>query len=754
MAGRRGSASARSTSRTRRARARWTRSTRTCSRCSRTRRASCTWGTSRTTRSATSSRTSAGAWASASCARWATTPSAFRPRTPPSARAGIRASSPSGTSPPSASRCSRMGWAIDWDREVSSHEPSYYRWTQWLFLKFFEQGLAYRKEAPVNWCPNDQTVLANEQVIDGRCERCGAEVERRNLEQWFFRITAYADRAARRDEPARVVARARPDDAAQLDRALRGRRGRLPDRGAGRRHPRLHDAPGHALRRDVLRARARAPARAAARRGNAARAGGPRVRPPGGRPLGRRARRPREGEDGRLHRRVRHEPRQRGAPADLGRRLRAHGVRDGRDHGRAGARRARLRVRAALRAAGEGRRRAPRARSSRRATYVPHSEDERLVDSAQFSGLPSRGGASRRSSSGSSRAASAARPSATACATGCSPASATGAARSRSSTATSCGMVPVPEEDLPVLLPEVEEYLPKGRSPLAAAEDWVHTTCPRCGGEAHRETDTMDTFVDSSWYFIRYCDARNDERAVEPGDRRLLAARQPVHRRRRARDPAPALRALLREGAERPGAAGLPRAVPAPLHAGDDPLPRREDVQVEGQRRSPRRHGRALRRRLGPALHPLHGPGRGRHRVAGHGHRGHGPLPRPPLAARARGRRARPGRRAGRRPARAARARGDRQGRRRHPAPLPVQHADRGGDRARQRDLPRQGRPRARRRGALRDRDRGQPRSSPTRRTWPRSSGSGSAASGCGSSPGRRPTRRCSSGTRSSWSSR
>jgi leucyl-tRNA synthetase len=67
----------------------------------------------------------------------------------------------------------RMGWAIDWDRVLASHEPEYYRWTQWLFLRFFERGLAYRKEAPVKWCPNDQTVLANEQVIDGRCERCG-----------------------------------------------------------------------------------------------------------------------------------------------------------------------------------------------------------------------------------------------------------------------------------------------------------------------------------------------------------------------------------------------------------------------------------------------------------------------------------------------------------------------------------------------------------------------------------------------------
>jgi leucyl-tRNA synthetase len=87
----------------------------------------------------------------------------------------------------------RMGWAIDWSREVSAHEPTYYRWTQWLFLKLFEHGLAYRKEAPVNWCPNDQTVLSNEHVVDGRCWRCGAIVEARNMEQWFFKITAYAD---------------------------------------------------------------------------------------------------------------------------------------------------------------------------------------------------------------------------------------------------------------------------------------------------------------------------------------------------------------------------------------------------------------------------------------------------------------------------------------------------------------------------------------------------------------------------------
>src|ERR1044071_2242820 len=87
----------------------------------------------------------------------------------------------------------RMGWAIDWDRQVSAHEPTYYHWTQWLFLRFLEKGLIYRKEAPVNWCPNDQTVLANEHVVDGRCWRCGAVVELRNMAQWFFKITAYAN---------------------------------------------------------------------------------------------------------------------------------------------------------------------------------------------------------------------------------------------------------------------------------------------------------------------------------------------------------------------------------------------------------------------------------------------------------------------------------------------------------------------------------------------------------------------------------
>src|SRR6476620_3800 len=86
----------------------------------------------------------------------------------------------------------RYGISFDWSRRLHTSDPEYYRWTQWLFLKFRERGLAYRKNSPVNWCPNDQTVLANEQVVDGKCERCGAEVTKRELTQWYFKITEYA----------------------------------------------------------------------------------------------------------------------------------------------------------------------------------------------------------------------------------------------------------------------------------------------------------------------------------------------------------------------------------------------------------------------------------------------------------------------------------------------------------------------------------------------------------------------------------
>ena len=148
----------------------------------------------------------------------------------------------------------RMGWSIDWSRELSTAEPEYYRWTQWIFLQLFERGLAYKNEAPVNWCPVDQTVLANEQVIDGHCERCGALVESRVLAQWYFKITDYAQRllddmALLEDWPERVLAMQRN----WIGRS-EGAEVLFHQRDLGRVAARLHDAARHALRRDVLRA--------------------------------------------------------------------------------------------------------------------------------------------------------------------------------------------------------------------------------------------------------------------------------------------------------------------------------------------------------------------------------------------------------------------------------------------------------------------------------------------------------------------
>ena len=148
-------------------------------------------------------------------------------------RAPARCRPPS-RSPPSSASSARGGSRSTGRASSRRSEPSYYRWTQWIFLELFRAGLAYRKEAAVKWCPNDQTVLANEQVdAEGRCERCGALVEVRQLEQWFLRITDYAERLLERPRRDRL-ARARQDDAAQLDRAQRGRRGDLPLRGARR----------------------------------------------------------------------------------------------------------------------------------------------------------------------------------------------------------------------------------------------------------------------------------------------------------------------------------------------------------------------------------------------------------------------------------------------------------------------------------------------------------------------------------------
>ena len=205
------------------------------------------------------------------CARWATTRSACRPRTLRSRRAGIPGRSPSGTSTQIRRQMQRMGWAIDWTAGSRRTSPRTTAGRSGSSSASSSAALAYRREAPVKWCPNDQTVLANEQVIDGRCERCGAEVSRADLEQWFFRTTDYADQlldemSLLEDWPERVLTMQRNwigrSEGAEVD---------LPGRRDGVRIAGLHHAPGHVVRRDLLRSRARAPAGRRPRAGHRAR---------------------------------------------------------------------------------------------------------------------------------------------------------------------------------------------------------------------------------------------------------------------------------------------------------------------------------------------------------------------------------------------------------------------------------------------------------------------------------------------------
>jgi leucyl-tRNA synthetase len=411
------------------------------------------------------------------------------------------------------------GISIDWSREFGTHEPRYYRWTQWIFLKLFERGLAYRGEAAVKWCPHDQTVLANEQVIDGRCERCGHLVEVRQLEQWFFRITDYADRLLDdldtiewpahvktmqrnwigRSEGAEVTFR---NEELGIDYPVFTTR---PDTLFGAtffvmapEHPdvfrlvegteqeqAVHEYVNHVLTE-----------------GNEDR--GDAEREKTGVFLGRYVVNPVNGE--RLPMYVAdYVLMEYGTGAIMA--VPAH---DARDH--EFARKFRLPIREVV-AGGED------------VQAEAYTGDGPLVNShPDFDGLPNREALERivawldREGKGHASVNYRLRDWLLSRQRywGC-PIPIIHCER--------CGIVPVPEDQLPVVLPDVADYAPKGRSPLAAAEDWVNVTCPSCGGPARRETDTMDTFVDSSWYFMRYTDAHNDQAPWAPD---VLARWMPV----------------------------------------------------------------------------------------------------------------------------------------------------------------------------------------------------------------------------------
>jgi leucyl-tRNA synthetase len=422
----------------------------------------------------------------------------------------------------------RWGISIDWSREIATHDPRYYRWTQWIFLQLFGAGLAYRKEAAVKWCPKDQTVLANEQVeADGTCERCGAIVEIRQLEQWFLRITDYAERLLNdldgiewpehvktmqrnwigRSEGAEVTFRCEDlDPAHPIDYPVFTTR---PDTLFGAtffvmapEHPDVARlAEGTPYESDVREYVNKALNESNEERGNA-------ERPKTGVPLGRTVTNPVNGEQIPMY------------VADYV--LMEYGTgaimavpgHDERDY--AFARAYELPIRRVIEGPASA---APDADPSAAETTeegLPYAGDGLLVNShPDFDGMPNREALSAivgwldREGKGHASVNYRLRDWLVSRQRywGC-PIPIVNCER--------CGIVPVPEDQLPVELPEIEDYTPKGRSPLEAAEEWVKTKGPECGGPARRETDTMDTFVDSSWYFLRYCDAANEQAAWDP----------------------------------------------------------------------------------------------------------------------------------------------------------------------------------------------------------------------------------------------
>ncbi|MFI0485127.1 leucine--tRNA ligase [Actinomadura sp. 9N215] len=404
-----------------------------------------------------------------------------------------------------ASSFHRYAPSFDWTRRLHTSDPEYYKWTQWLFLRFYERGLAYRKGGHVNWCPKDQTVLANEQVVGGHCERCGTLVEKRVLTQWYFKITEYADRLLDDMEqlegkwPERVLLMQRNwigrSTGADIDVVIEGLDQPVtifttrPDTMFGATF--FVVAPDAPLAEEVCAPERRAAFEAyreeTSRESDIERLSTEREKT--GVFLGRYAINPVTGEripvwasDFVLA--------DYGHGAIMG--VPAHDQRDLDFAMKFG-----LPVRIVV-DTGE---------DDPAETGIATPGDGRLINSGPIDGLTKADAIARIieivAERGTGRAAVnfrlrdwlVSRQRFWGCPIPIVHCEA-------------CGEVPVPDDQLPVTLPEGlrgSDLAPKGTSPLAAAAHWVNVECPKCGGPARRDTDTMDTFVDSSWYFFRYC---------------------------------------------------------------------------------------------------------------------------------------------------------------------------------------------------------------------------------------------------------
>ena len=421
----------------------------------------------------------------------------------------------------------RLGISYAWEREIATCLPGYYKFNQWIFLKMFERGLAYRKRSTVNWCPSCQTVLANEQVVDGACWRCGTAVVTRDLEQWFFRITAYADQLLKGLDtltqwPEKVVLMQRNwigrSEGARIKFQVVATNGAAPAPGDSieiftTRIDTIYGAtfvllaPEHSM---VDRFVKESPdPKALQERVAAFRALDREARMTGaldkeGFDTGRTAVNPFTGQEVPIWI-ANFVLAEYGTGAIMA--VPAHDQRDFEF-----ARKYNLPIRIVVRSDGH---QAADERVAGAEMTEASTNYGRLVDSGEYSGQEAPAVIARMTADAETRGVGVGEVQYRL--------KDWGISRQRywgtPIPIVYCGKdgaVGVPYERLPVELPKVTTFTGRGDSPLAQVPEFVNVKCPRCGGPARRETDTMDTFVDSSWYFLRFCDPKNRELPFGP----------------------------------------------------------------------------------------------------------------------------------------------------------------------------------------------------------------------------------------------
>ncbi|EQB63586.1 MAG: hypothetical protein RBG1_1C00001G1165 [candidate division Zixibacteria bacterium RBG-1] len=419
----------------------------------------------------------------------------------------------------------KIGISYDWDKEIITCQPDYYKWNQWIFIKFFEKGLAYRAKALVNWCPKDKTVLANEQVEAGKCWRCGTEVTKKELEQWFFRITAYAERLlADLDKlngwPENVKTMQRnwigKSEGVEINFTLEKTGEKLsvfttrPDTIYGVTF--MSMAPEHSLLKSmemepkykkevesyigksVLKSDIERTATIGEKDGVF---------------TGRYAINPLSGEKVALWV-ADYVLATYGTGIVMG--VPAHDQRDF-----LFAKKYNLPIKIVIQPQGQ--------KLNEKEMSEAYEDEGTMVNSGEFGGLSSSEGIKKvidfveKKKLGQKKVNYKLRDWLI--------------SRQRywgtpipMIDCPKCGIVPVPEKDLPVILPEGDiDYIPKGRSPLEDVKEFIETNCPKCKRKAKRDPDTMDTFVDSSWYHIRYIDNKNSK---EIFDKKKVACWMPI----------------------------------------------------------------------------------------------------------------------------------------------------------------------------------------------------------------------------------